>query len=309
MKELPKHLAKFISDAELFIFLYSVVSIVIAIFSSFNDVALGLSILFGSLLAVFGGAGLRGSFYGDKRQKIFGLIAATVFFLVAYWLSSMFQIAFYGFLLTGFEWVVIGFFIGLLFTSQTLALGREASKWIKLSAQEKKLAAIEAFKKVAGNYCQNDDATASLVSQYKKNNIFDDAVEKITEKYKNTAHTEPYQAFLYNFFDGYFIGLIFYILEQIKNYPIEPKEVIDILNRLSLNNEEFRQIHHLKGTKGKKETIKSHIEYLTNIQKYQNQASNNYIVGLRLMFLEEVEKLGFSRKRAIGLLKEKIPFN
>lgn len=54
------------------VFLYLVVSVIPAIVRLFNNTTLGLSILFGSLLAVFAGGGLRGSFYGNKWQKIGG---------------------------------------------------------------------------------------------------------------------------------------------------------------------------------------------------------------------------------------------
>lgn len=81
-----------------------------------------MSFLFGSL-SVFAGGGLRGSFYGDKWQKIGGFFSATVFMSVAYWLSFMFFVVIKGFVFTGLEWIIIGFFTGLLFVSKAVALG------------------------------------------------------------------------------------------------------------------------------------------------------------------------------------------
>ena len=74
---------------------------------------------------------------------------------------------------------------------------------------------------------------------------------------------------------------------------ISPQETISRIVRLRLSNEEFSQIHHSKKTKGEHETIDSHVEYLDSIQTYQNKESNDYIVGLRLAYLEDLNKIGF----------------
>lgn len=74
-----------------------------------------------------------------------------------------------------------------------------ASEWIELPEQEKKLAVIEAFKEVASIYHPNDDSVpyllsvSSLVSQYEKENRFDNFVKSITQGYKETNLKKPYQ--------------------------------------------------------------------------------------------------------------------
>lgn len=203
------------------VFLYLIISVIPAIVNLFDNTALGWSILFGSLLAVFAGGGLKGSFYGNKLQKIGGFVSAVIFMLIAYWLSSKFSMSIKGFSFTGLEWVIIGFFVGLLFVSKSIALGKE----------------------------------------------------------------------------------------NIKLNLITPQETIKRLVRLRLSNQEFSQIHHLKGAEGECETIDSHVEYLDNIQKYQNKESNNYIVGLRLAYLEELKKSGFDVQTAIEKCKIEYPFN
>lgn len=290
------------------VYLYLVVSVIPAVFNLFNDVALGLSTLFGSLLAVFAGGGLRGSLYGNKGQKIGGFVSAVIFILIAYWLSDKFYFAIKGFSFTGLEWIIIGFFIGLLFVSKTVALGRDATEWIKLSAQDKKLAVIKTFKEVANTYYPSE-AIPDMVVQYKKKKVFDGFVKDITQGYKETNLKKPYQEVLHTFVNKYLTSIISSTLQENKLLLIKPKETIEILDRLSLNNKEFRQIHHLKGSKGENETVESHIDYLTNKQQYKNTDSNNYIVGMRLVYLEELEKYGIDRKISIKKCKTQYSFN
>ncbi len=89
-----------------------------------------------------------------------------------------------------------------------------------------------------------------------------------------------------------------------------PKETLDRFDRILINDEEFRKIHHLTVEKGKKETVESHIKYLKGLttQKYQSIKSNNHIVALRLQCLENFENQGFSRKSAIDNCIVEYPF-
>lgn len=148
-------------------------------------------------------------------------LLAVIFMLIAYWLSSKFSMSIKSFSFTGLEWIIIGFFVGLLFVPKSIALGKE----------------------------------------------------------------------------------------NIKTNLITPEATIDRLVRLGLSNEEFSQIHHLTGVEGKYETIDSHVEYLDSIKKYQNEESNNFVVGLRLAYLEELEKSDIDRQIAIKECKKEYPFN
>lgn len=87
-----------------------------------------------------------------------------------------------------------------------------------------------------------------------------------------------------------------------------PRDTIDRLNKLMLSDEEFRQIHHGNGTKGKNETVQSHIEYLAGHKSF-NKSRDNYIVALRLKCVENLENLGYARKNAISNCVTKHAFN
>ena len=83
-----------------------------------------------------------------------------------------------------------------------------------------------------------------------------------------------------------------------------PQKTINRLKYLKLTDDDFRKIHHFKD-----ETIARHIKYLDSIQKYQSKESNNYIVGLRLAYLESLEEWGNDRQTAIRSCKNEYPFN
>lgn len=76
------------------------------------------------LLALFAGSGLRGSLYGDKGQKTFGLVMACIFFAVSsYWISSTgFYVSLYNVTIGGGLWVIIGLLIGFIFTTKKYAV-------------------------------------------------------------------------------------------------------------------------------------------------------------------------------------------
>ena len=60
-------------------------------------------------------------FYGTSRQKILGVVFAIFVMGIAHWLGEGFSVGLFGFLLAGYEWVWIGFFICLIFTPRTMA--------------------------------------------------------------------------------------------------------------------------------------------------------------------------------------------
>ncbi len=82
-----------------------------------------------------------------------------------------------------------------------------------------------------------------------------------------------------------------------------PEQTINRLERLQLTDEEFRQIHHFEN-----ETVKSHTKYLAGISQYQSMESNNYIVALRLDYLESLAEF-HNRKTAISSCVAKYKFN
>ncbi len=87
-----------------------------------------------------------------------------------------------------------------------------------------------------------------------------------------------------------------------------PQKTINRLKYLKLTDEDFRKIHHLTGTKGEYETVASHIKYLTGIKEYKSKESNNYIVGLRLVYLESLQEWGNDRQSAIESCKNEYSF-
>lgn len=84
-----------------------------------------LSALAGVGFAFLAGAGLKGSLYGTKAQKLAGLALAVVMISLAHWIGQGFSVHVFGYDLTGTEWVWIGFAICLLFTPKRFALERE----------------------------------------------------------------------------------------------------------------------------------------------------------------------------------------
>ena len=76
--------------------------------------------LIAPLLAWAGGSGLRGSFYGNNKQKIFGIIFGIILLVIStYWINKTgYWVFFFDFGLSGNLWVLVGFFIGLIFTTK-----------------------------------------------------------------------------------------------------------------------------------------------------------------------------------------------
>ena len=100
--------------------------VVVTSFSSIGDVSLGVTAsgFICPLLALFAGSGLRGSLYGDKGQKIGGIVMACIFFAVSsYWISSTgFYVSIFNVSIGGGLWVIIGLLIGFIFTEKKYAI-------------------------------------------------------------------------------------------------------------------------------------------------------------------------------------------
>ena len=108
--------------------IYIVFTFVIGISTFFNNtpISTSLSGILAPLIAWFGGSGLRGSFnLGDLSQKITGTILGVIALIVSYlWINyTGYWIRIYDFEFTGVQWAVIGFTIGLLFSTKEHSKG------------------------------------------------------------------------------------------------------------------------------------------------------------------------------------------
>src|SRR5690348_12330631 len=102
---------------------YFLLSLIISVSAAFRA-GLGPAVcaILTSILALIAGGGLRASvFWGDRTQKIGGPVIAALLAALAYWLSSGFSVGLFGYLLTGTEWGIIGFFLCFLFVTRRLA--------------------------------------------------------------------------------------------------------------------------------------------------------------------------------------------
>lgn len=79
------------------------------------------------MLSWFGGSGLRGSFYGRTRDKIFGVAMALVFWGIADWLigATNYRVGLFGVSIGGGLWNILGAVLGFLATSRKDTLHRE----------------------------------------------------------------------------------------------------------------------------------------------------------------------------------------
>jgi len=100
----------------------SLTSLVISISAFTAGWRAGLSAAGTSLLSVIAGAGLRGSLYGTKPQKVTDFVLAAILISIAYWLGQGFSAHLFGFDLTGSERGLLGFAICLLFTPKWMAM-------------------------------------------------------------------------------------------------------------------------------------------------------------------------------------------
>ena len=112
-----------------FIYIYWLISMVIAFTAFSAGWQAGLSAIGTTLLSVIAGAGLRGSLYGPKWQKLAGLGLAVVLIGIAHWIGQGFSAHVFGYDFTGTEWGWLGFLICFLCISKRFALSGIASKF------------------------------------------------------------------------------------------------------------------------------------------------------------------------------------
>ena len=105
---------------------FHTVYLVLVVFTgiaSFGDTSVSVSIsgILAPIIAWFGGSGLRGSFnVGDKKQKITGFVAGIVFLAISlFWINyTGYWIKMGDIQISGPLWAVLGFLIGLIFSTK-----------------------------------------------------------------------------------------------------------------------------------------------------------------------------------------------
>ena len=106
---------------------YIIITIVVGI-AAFGNVSIGViaSGILAPIIAWFGGSGLRGSFnVGDNSQKITGFILGAIALTISYfWINyTGYWIQVFEIEITGVVWILIGFLIGLVFSTKKHSLG------------------------------------------------------------------------------------------------------------------------------------------------------------------------------------------
>ena len=103
------------------IFLYFIFSATIAIGAGIHaGIGVALHAAGGSLLALIAGGGLRGTFRGEKAQKIAGSVFALVLLGLAIWVSLGFSVGFFGISISGPIWAALGFVVCFVFADKRL---------------------------------------------------------------------------------------------------------------------------------------------------------------------------------------------
>ena len=88
---------------------------------------------------------------------------------------------------------------------------------------------------------------------------------------------------------------------------LTPESTLEILKSLPINNNDFRKLHHLTGSRGESETIESHLSYLSEIQRYQKN-KKNYTLAERLHSVDSSIQNGDSKDEAIHKAITQYPY-
>jgi len=102
-------------------YIYLLLVLVTGITTFFNaSFSVAISGLIAPIIAWAGGSGLRGSFYGNKKQTITGIVFGLVFLAISfYWISkTQYWVHIFNVSIQGEIWILIGFFVGLIFTTK-----------------------------------------------------------------------------------------------------------------------------------------------------------------------------------------------
>jgi len=90
------------------------------------SISVGLSGIFAPFIAWFGGSGMRGAFnLGDKKQIIIAIVLGIICLAVSiYWIQHTgYWITFFDIGMSGDLLVIIGFLIGLIFSTKSHTMG------------------------------------------------------------------------------------------------------------------------------------------------------------------------------------------
>ena len=90
-----------------------------------GEFLLGLKVIVGPSLCLYGGAGLRGSLLvGNAKDGITGIILCLIFLAIAYffYMDDGLGVNFYDYHINGYVWCLIGFAIGYFSAKKEHAL-------------------------------------------------------------------------------------------------------------------------------------------------------------------------------------------
>ena len=108
------------------IYMYVLISMVIAFTAFSAGWRAGLSAIGTSFFAFVAGAGLRGGLYGTTRQKVAGLGLAVGLMSIAHWIGQGFSVHVFGYDLTGTQWGWLGFVICFLCITKRFAVSEKS---------------------------------------------------------------------------------------------------------------------------------------------------------------------------------------
>ena len=106
-------------------YVYMIIALVAGVTALFNtELYIALSGIIAPFIAWWGGSGMRGSFYGDNKQKIVGIISGIIFLAISlYWINyTNYWVYLFDVGIPGTLWIIIGFLIGLIFTTKKHSL-------------------------------------------------------------------------------------------------------------------------------------------------------------------------------------------
>ena len=101
-------------------YVYMIIAFVAGVTALFNtELYIALSGIIAPFIAWRGGSGMRGSYYGDNKQKTVGIISGIIFLVISfYWINyTNYRVYLFSVGLPRTLWIIIGFFICLIFTT------------------------------------------------------------------------------------------------------------------------------------------------------------------------------------------------
>ena len=108
------------------IYMYVLISLVIAFTAFSAGWRAGLSAIGTSFFAFVAGAGFRRGLYGTTRQKVAGLGLAVGLMSITHWVGQGFSVHVFGYDVTGMAWGWLGFAICFLCITKRFAVSGES---------------------------------------------------------------------------------------------------------------------------------------------------------------------------------------